>query len=266
MSLIYKSIKKVRTEDEQRKMRPKPVTPEPVAPGLWLVARRLLVYVVVLLVFGLVAFYWLRYEINLITQATESQTQPTVVRTAPRQPVTPVVAPVGTPAPEPRAVVIRQETRRRAIQREAGIRPRPAPTRQQLSEPTQQLEEHFREQAVKNQEFVRLEKGLKQTTAETTAPPNLNVVAERLGKDSLFTLKWDGYKALRAGDYTTARRSYEAALERKPSDMDTKLNLALAYVGLEEWEEAYRLFRMLSKEYPTDEKVMSLGAVVEQNR
>ncbi len=267
MSMIYKSLKQVRKEERERKRRPRPVSPEAVAPSYRRVLKRFAGYIILVVVFLWVTMFWLQSEVRRIVAVTAEQVEATTVvrRAAQEQPaqeaiveqavvvsevrpierMTPIVE--RRPAPPPPPVV-----------QGPARTPAPAPRETaELASPNLELERHFSAQALRNNELLTLQR---QASLEQKAPMEAaREVEQRLGPQSMYGLRLSGYEALKEGDFALAEDSFREALSRNPRDKSTRMNLVLALIGQDKLQEARQVYDRLAGEYPLDEQVAALG-------
>ncbi len=293
MSVIYKSLKQVRKEDRERKKRPRPVSPEAVAPSYQRILKRFAGYVVLIGIFLWVTMFWLQAEVRRIVAVTAEQVEATTtIRRAQDDPVQQAVAeqavvvsevrpiermaPVAerrpAPLPQTRTVVSSPGTAPGTVSGSAGqaVRTAPSPARTparipaplprqtvELDGPSQELERYFSAQALRNNEILTLERSIVQQHLPTAVVAQ--EMEQRLGPQSMYSLRRGGYEALTEGNYPLAEDFYRQALSRNPRDKDTRMNLVLALIGQDKRQEARQVYDRLVGEYPMDEQVTALG-------
>lgn len=271
MSVIYKSLKQVRKEEQERKRRPRPISPEAVAPSYQRVLKRFAGYIILAVVFLWVTMFWLQSEVRRIVAVTAEQVEATtVVRRAAQE----------QPAQEAQGAIVEQAvvvSEVRPIQRMTPIverRPAPPPPPApatgparipapaprepvELVSPNLELERHFSAQALRNNELLSLE----QSAALRNQPPAelAMEMQHRLGAQSMYGLRLGGYEALKAGEFALAEDYFRQSLERNPRDKATRMNLVLALLGQEKRQEARHIHDRLAGDFPMDEQVAKLG-------
>jgi Flp pilus assembly protein TadD len=82
---------------------------------------------------------------------------------------------------------------------------------------------------------------------------------QRLGPQSMYTLRRGGYEALTEGNFALAEDFFRQALARNPRDKDTRMNLVLTLIAQDKRQEARQMFDRLAGDYPMDEQVVALG-------
>lgn len=267
MSMIYKSLKQVRKEERERKRRPRPVSPEAVAPSYQRVLKRFAGYIVLVAVFLWVTMFWLQAEVRRIVAVTAEQVEATTVvrRAAQEQPVQEAVVEQAVVVSEVRPI----ERMTPIVERRPAPPPPPpvqgparvsAPAPREpveLVTPTMELERHFSAQALRNNELLTLQR---QAALEQQAPiESARAVEQRLGPQSMYGLRLGGYEALKDGDFARAEEYFRQALARNPRDKSTRMNLVLALIGQDKRQEARQMYDRLAGDYPLDEQVAALG-------
>jgi tetratricopeptide (TPR) repeat protein len=287
MSVIYKSLKQVRKEERERKKRPRPVSPEAVAPSYQRILKRFAGYVVLIGIFLWVTMFWLQAEVRRIVAVTAEQVEATAtIRRAQEDPVQQAVAeqavvvsdvrpiermaPVAerrpAPLPQTRTVVSSPGGAPTGSAPAPGQIAQPAPARTpaplprqtvELDGPSQELERYFSAQALRNNELLTLERSVEQQQIPTAVAAL--ELEQRLGPQSMYTLRRGGYEALTEGNFALAEDFFRQALARNPRDKDTRMNLVLTLIAQDKRQEARQMFDRLAGDYPMDEQVVALG-------
>jgi hypothetical protein len=209
MSMIYKSLKQVRKEELERKRRPRPISPEAVAPGYQQVLKRFAGYIILVAVFIWVTMFWLQAEVRRIVALTAAQVEEAAVevrRAAQEQPAPEAMVPEQTVVVSevrPLERMTPSVERRPAPPLPVAVPARiPAPISQEpveLASPNLELERHFSAQALRNNELLTIER----QAAQFQGQPELAAqeIKQRLGPQSMYALRLSAYRALKAHLY-----------------------------------------------------------------
>jgi tetratricopeptide (TPR) repeat protein len=284
MSIIYKSLKQVQNKKLERRCRARPASPQAIAPSYQRVLKRFAGQIVLVVVFIGVTIFWLQAEVQRITALTAKQVETSAEALGPeilgpeiRWAVQAQPRPegLGSEASEQQqaqhqTVVVSAVRPMEQMTPSVELGPAPglplllaadpaktlAPPPKELASPKLELERHFSAQALRNHELLTL-----QRAAQFQGQPELvaQEIKQRLGPQSMFTLRLSGYEALKEGDFARAEDFLRQALARNPRDKTTRMNLVLALLGQDKYLEAKQVYERLVQEYPMDEQVARLG-------
>lgn len=263
MSLIYKSLQQLKKEDERKKIKPKLQSPQAVSSGLRTILVRAVAIVIVAGALTWGASAWIRSELKEIMLANARQTTE-MVRIETRAP-----APESTPETTPEIMINelpdiqevaltppRTVTQARVTSKK--ILPASGPQKPQPVKKKSALQNHFANQAKKNQRLLQVSNNLKTAIAKPEGQKYLKTLNKELGPKNIFNTKWQGYQALKNKDYPKAESLYKKVLQSHSGDRESRINLILALLGQNKKSEARTYFNGYVEEYPTDQNALRL--------
>lgn len=130
----------------------------------------------------------------------------------------------------------------------------------------QSLDRHFALQAKRNERVLELEQALRAALNlgdSALAGERLHELLAVIGARSLGGLKWQGFYALRFGNWRTAETFYNQALARSPRDIQCRYNLALAQLKQGQSAAASVHYRRLKALAPRSAAVRRLAPYFE---
>jgi len=260
MSLIYKSLRQLKKEEETKRRRRKVKAPEAVAPGMKKIVLKFLLYISSVILFVFITMFWLRSEIRQIVALTAKEIRGGKVEAVsaekPKKQTVETKKVLANKLPEIKKVEARElpPLQKKKVRKSRKIA--------ELKGPTLALERHFSRVAKTNQVVLELQSRLVTNVSSgkiDEVKKEIQIISRKLGKKSFYTLKWQGYLALKENNYNKAEALYRQALAINPLDKEARINLALALLGQGKKKEAEKIYKQLRSEYPEDEVVARLG-------
>ncbi len=130
----------------------------------------------------------------------------------------------------------------------------------------QGLDTHFVVQARRNERVLDLEQTLRGELSRSSCEPaaeTLDKLLRIIGTQSLGGFKWQGFYAMRCGNWATAEKFYSLALGRSPEDIQCRYNLTLAQLRQNEKSAATVNYQRLKALAPRSGLVKRLAPYFE---
>ncbi|MDQ7031406.1 MAG: tetratricopeptide repeat protein [Desulfonauticus sp.] len=256
MSLIYKSLQKIKKQELKRNKSPVGIMPSPpqvIGKLLWTV-----LFIVLILGAGLL---WTSIQVRL--------PQPKISALSEKKSVQKRVSQKSVPNLNSKASVTRKENSVIPVTysgvKVKKLRPKPKkklnPLQKQYTNAYQELKQHFLKQAKKNQQIALLNQELQKSFLENdkkAVKRNLKKLSQILGKDSFLVQKWKGIIALQDKDYTLAEKYFQKAISQNSKDVNCRINYIYALLGQKKIELARQEAQRLWQDFPDNSKVQDL--------
>ena len=268
MSLIYKSLQRVRTDNTPQSVKASFKKPRRnFSLGL---SRRLAGFLVVCMVFslaGFVFFSWVQREVERLEPRTHGSPSPMTIVSRQDEPVAAHATASNTTAVKVAEVL---EKARERGQKELPPLSKPTKVRMEtrkklgmedLVKPTTDLERHFASLARRNQAIAQLEKTLvRQWRGGQTsdAEATLEKMEDIAGAESVLVRKWKGMLALAQGMYDKAEDIFRELIRNGAGELSVRLNLVQCLVAQGRTEEARKALQSLKQDFPGNPRVVAL--------
>lgn len=131
-----------------------------------------------------------------------------------------------------------------------------------LSGTDNELERHFSSRAERNRRAMALNKDIEAAFAsgdEEALHGALTRLREVLSPQSVLVLKWEGVLAMQSQDFDLSREKFSEVLKKSPEDQVTQANMALVLIKLGRVEQARKVFEDLRIQAPESPMVQTLS-------
>ncbi len=264
MSVIYESLQAVEKEEAGGSSQPAPGVVASGSSGIILRGFGVGVVFILIVVSGIYLFSQSLPETRKIAQPPKrpvEQAKDTSKKIVAKENVSEQKK--LTPAP---AVNVIRSTPDTNTLVEQHIYRKAAPDVVNLEKPTQALENHFADQAKKNEKVLALERKLRVIAKQGDVKKSKTLIRSmdvEIGKkNTLSSYKWEGYLALKSKNYAKAEKHFRRALAMRSTDLNSNINLAYALFGQGKRVEASKIYEKIATRHPMDENVQKLGQVL----